>query len=482
MNIKISKASSEKYLFPALLLLLSFILRIIYLNGGDIAGDEPFTIFYSQADFETFAAMMKNENNPPLFFLLLHFWIKVFGISSFSTRFLPLIFSTVTVLYIYKIGREFFNIRVAIIASLLFAFSNFHIFFAHETRVYSLFALLTTISMYSFLSLVKNKSDRKNFIVLILTNSLLIYSHFFGFFVLMIQFLSVLTIKEIRNTIFKKYLYITFLTFIVYLPYLKILISRFSASAKGTWIPASDIVGLYDNLWKFSNAPVNTVIFLLILLTAIVTVFLKRTRIATITSANSKVVIIWFLVPYLLIFLISLITPMFLDRYLIFISIGYYLTIAIAINYIGNINRLFYSLSSVVLFMMFITCNPKKGNERNTKDLVNSISQLKTSKSVVYMCPEWIDLGFVYYYNLDYFKDYKNTRSKLNADRIFPINSAQQVNDSLMAQCESAVYLDGWSVQVDQDNMIYKRLSGIFKNVTYNESYHGYKIYHFTRQ
>jgi len=481
MNNQLSKATNEKYIFPVLLLLINFIIRVLYLNAGDISGDEPFTIFYSQVDFETFFNMLKTENNPPLFFLLIHFWIKLFGISTISTRFLPLIFSTLTVLYVYKIGMKFFSIRVAVISSLLFTFSNFHIFFAHETRVYSLFALLTTVSMYSFLSLIRDKSDRKHFIILVLANTLLIYSHFFGFFVLLIQSISVLSIKEIRSNIFKKYVLILFITSLLFLPYIKLLLIRYSSSAKGTWIPPPNLESLYNTLWKFSNAPVNTVIFLLILLIALISFILKRKKIADIPSVYSKVILIWFLVPFLLIFFISLITPVFLDRYLIFISIGYYLTIAVEINYLGKPEWLFYSISALSIFIMIITCNPKNGSSRNTKELVNTISHLKSKNTVVYLCPEWIDLGFVYYYNLDYFKDYKQTRSKLNGENIFPVNNEYQVNDSVLLKCESAVYLDGWSEQVDQNNMIYKKLYKNFKNVKCNEVYHGYKIYHFTQ-
>jgi uncharacterized membrane protein len=481
MNSYLTKLSREKYLFPALLLLLNFILKGVFINSGGISGDEPFTIFYSQVDYETFFNMLKTENNPPLFFVLIHYWIKLFGISAVSTRFLPLVFSTLTVLYIYKTGIKFFNLRVALIASLLFTFSNFNIFFAHETRVYSLFALLTTVSIYSFLSLAKEKSGRKHFALLTLTNALLIYSHFFGFFVLLVQAISVLTIKDLRNTILKKYAYITAITMMLYAPYIKLLITRFAVSAKGTWIPPSNLESLYNNLWKFSNAPVNTVIYLGILLSALVVIILKRKTASGIPTAYAKVILIWFLVPYLLIFLLSFITPMFLDRYLIFISIGYYFTIALAINYLDRPNWLFYALSSLAVLLMMITCNPKTDTNRNTEELVNTIVRLKTKNAPVFLCPEWIDLGFAYYYNPEYFKDYKHTRSRLIADKVFPINSAYQVSDSLLATVESAVYLDGWSVQVDKDNLIYEKLRRSFSNVTTNESFHGYKVYHFTR-
>jgi hypothetical protein len=293
--------------------------------------------------------------------------------------------------------------------------------------------------------------------------------------------LSVLTIKEVRNTLLKRYSIITGITLISYLPYLKLFTMRFLASDKGTWIAAPHFEDLYNNLWKFSNAPVNTVIYLGILITALVFFILIRNKPFGISTAYSKVIVIWFLVPYALIFILSFIIPMFLDRYLIFISVGYYFTIAIAINYLGRATWLFYSLSILSVLIMIITCNPKSDTNRNTGELVNSIRRLKTGKTVVYLCPDWIDLGFVYYYNINYFKDYKQTRNKLNAENIFPVNNAAQVNDSLISTCESAVYLDGWSALVDKNNQIFEKLHTSFKNVETNESFHGYKIYHFTR-
>ena len=481
MNSRLLKTFNSIYFIPAALLLLNFSIKIIYLSSGDISGDEPFTIFYSQVDFNTFSAMLKTENNPPFFFLLMHYWIKLFGISSFSARFMPLLFSTLTVLFIYKTGLKFFNLRIAIITSLLFTFSNFHIFFAHETRVDSLFTLLTTVSMYSFLSLVRDKNQRKHFILLILSNTLLVYSHFFGFFVILIQIVSLISIKEIRQSIFKKYSIISLITFVLYLPYIKLLILRFSSSSHGTWVPAPNLEGLYNTLWKFSNAPVNTVLFLLILLTSSAALIMRWNKTDILKTVYVKVTAIWFLMPFLLIFILSLHTPMFLDKYLIFVSIGYYFLIAVAINYLGKSDRIFYPVAAVSIFLMLITCNPKSGSNRNTKEMVNSITQLKTKNTVVYMCPEWIDLGFVYYFDINYFSDYKSTRSLLNKAKVFPINSAYQVNDSLISAAESAVYLDGWSEQVDKDHQIYETLHKEFRNVNCDESFHGFKIYHFTR-
>ena len=43
--------------------LLNFFLKIIYLDNRDIAGDEPFTLFYAQKSLGGIIEMLKSENN-----------------------------------------------------------------------------------------------------------------------------------------------------------------------------------------------------------------------------------------------------------------------------------------------------------------------------------------------------------------------------------------------------------------------------------
>jgi len=59
---------------------------------------------------------------------------------------------------------------------------------------------------------------------------------------------------------------------------------------------------------------------------------------------------------------------------------------------------------------MAITFRPYEDNKRRVKEVVQTINKLKTRESVVVICPSWLDLGFVYYYNQGYFKDYKNLK------------------------------------------------------------------------
>ena len=266
MEIKLPKSVKYSSLILISLVLLNFIIKGYYISINSIAGDEPFSIFHAKLDLYTIIKDLSNGNNPPLYEILLHFWIKIVGISAPAVRLLSLIFSSITVIFIYKLGKSFFNIRVAIYTALLFIFSNYQILFAHEARVYALLGLLSVMSMYYFLKIIINNDiHRSTALKLIIVNVALVYAHYFGFWILLIQFLYVIFNKEIRNKHWEKLLLIGGVIFLLYIPNCIVFINRFIySSANGTWLsPVSDLGNLHTIIHEFSNG--NTLVYLVLL-------------------------------------------------------------------------------------------------------------------------------------------------------------------------------------------------------------------------
>lgn len=185
------RSKYTRYYLPLFFILLGFVIKGLFLGSNSLGGDEPFSVYHSQQSLDHLFGIFQNENNPPLHFLILHYWIRFFGISEFSVRLPSLIFSVFTVLFIYRIGLRFFNLRVAVIASLLFTFSTYQVLYAHEARAYALMGFLTAVSMFYYLEIIHSKSkSRWKLFWFLLANALLIYTHFFGFFILFINFSS----------------------------------------------------------------------------------------------------------------------------------------------------------------------------------------------------------------------------------------------------------------------------------------------------
>ncbi|MHB8261733.1 MAG: glycosyltransferase family 39 protein [Bacteroidia bacterium] len=134
--------------FPILLLLLNVFSKSLYLTTDAISLDEPFSIYHAQFALPTILKQLANYNNPPLFEIVLHFWISLFGISPSAVRTLPALIACLCPLLLYYFAKRNFSIRVGVVSSLLLTFSNLLLFYSHDCRVYSLFVLLSLASFY----------------------------------------------------------------------------------------------------------------------------------------------------------------------------------------------------------------------------------------------------------------------------------------------------------------------------------------------
>jgi hypothetical protein len=456
-----------------LLIMLNFILKVIYINALPLEGDEPFTVFFSQGTLPELIDMIKTENNPPLHFLLLSFWVKIFGISPFSVRFLSYLFSCFTVIYIYKIGSKFFSHFVGFFSSLFFTFSSLNMLFSHEARVYSLFAFLTAGAFFYFLNCLKSKATNKYFIKLTLFNSLIIYAHFFGFIVLFIQVLTLIYLI-IKNKIdIKNFIYSYSAVFILYLPYLIIFINRFLYStSNGTWVsPPTDISALYFMLWSFCNAPFITVLLIVFLLMALFIYLFKQKN--KVINFQTLLVLVWTFVPFIGMYILSFKVPMYLDRYLVFVSIGFYLIFALAIyklRVLFNIKYV-YILAFAVSLLFVISFEPKKEiDKRKANECALKIKEIKEKNpsTLVILSPDYTFRTFTYHYNRKYFIDYKNTITLLNNENIFPVNNINLIPNHILKLNNDIVFIDNWASLVDSKETIKSyidSLKAIGKNV-----------------
>lgn len=479
-------------LIPILLVVLNFILKFLHVDSQAIAGDEPFSIFHAQLSVSSIIEHLKQGNNPPLFEIILHYWIRFFGISALSVRFLPLLFSTITVLFIYKIGTSFFNLRIAIVASLLFTFSNYHLFFAHECRVYSLFALLTTISMYAFLKLQQDRKSRKHFILLIVTNILLIYSHYFGFWVLFIQLFIVLIFRQNRKDLVKLYLIGLVIIAIGFIPMWQTFFEQFFISANiGTWLSAPKNLGnLYYMLWLFSNKPLSIIMYFIITLffaTAIKFILLREYKLLNKFKFEANV-FMWFAVPFFLMFFISFKVPMFHDRYLVFLSVAFNILLAISVDFLLPKHKFKYILDAIVILLFVITFNPNVDNKRHTKEAITKVKELKDEQTLVIISPYYFMPTFTYYHDTEYFKltdrniPYKRMDQNLRSENIYCVYGMNQNLNEKLESFNKVIFLDAAADFANPDNNIRKTLDSKFKQKEKHFFYEIFDVYLYIKQ
>jgi hypothetical protein len=402
---------------PIVIFLIAFLWKFYYIDSRDICHDEPFTIFYAQHSFWDIVKLSaNNEPNPPLFMVLLHFWIKLFGIGPTSVRFLPLIFNALTAVFIFLFGKKFFNVRTGTIASGIFILSTYHFYFGLETRAYALLSLATAASLFYFQSLIAKPRSIQYVVALVFWNFVLVYSHYFGWFIVFVQFVaSLLYLKD--RVVFKKIIVAIFATAFLFIPMAVVFVKQFLKSSQGTWVQPPTRYDFWDQLHWFLNSKQVFNIVIVILAIGLVYTIIRKAKF----EFDKKIltVLLWWLIPYTVMFFVSFRVPMFINRYILFNTIGLYLLIAVLINYLFE-QKLAIAAGMIILVAMFfkLQINSKEFYYREVKNWVFAVKAHSTEDSKVLLYPYWSDLSFMYYYDRSIFENYQKFDSLMGVNGI----------------------------------------------------------------
>jgi mannosyltransferase len=167
--------------FLVLLTALSAFMRTRYL-GGEYWMDEAIAVGISSHPLTAIPGILRYDGSPPLYYMLLHIWMSMLGNGESATHTLSMLFGIATVPVSYwGVMTVFANKRMALMASVLFAFNAFLTDYSQETRMYSLMALLGLFALIGFLAGFVQRR-RKYVILFSVAQALMFYTHAWGLF------------------------------------------------------------------------------------------------------------------------------------------------------------------------------------------------------------------------------------------------------------------------------------------------------------
>lgn len=176
-------ARTNRWLLLATIL-LAFGLRVYRLAGQSIWYDEGLSVYYARRPLPELLALVSGSDHPPLYFLLLHAWLRLtaFGQPAieFLVRYPSVIFGVLLVPLIYVFGRRLLSERTGLLAALLIAISPFHVWYSQEARMYTLITFLTLWASYALWSNLQSPIS-----LYCLTVALSLYAHFYAGFILL---------------------------------------------------------------------------------------------------------------------------------------------------------------------------------------------------------------------------------------------------------------------------------------------------------
>lgn len=146
-NIGFHRPFPNRKIILASLLITIILLQIAATQIRSFWEDEAYTGWLITRDYVTLIENLKADvnSNPPLYWLTVFFWSKVFGTSEFGLKSFSILCLVVTCILTYKVTKNLFDINVALIAVGLLAFSPLVLTYAHNARYYSMSAALTLL-------------------------------------------------------------------------------------------------------------------------------------------------------------------------------------------------------------------------------------------------------------------------------------------------------------------------------------------------
>jgi hypothetical protein len=137
----------SRWLVPVglpLLVLVSLFLRSRQLHAGFWI-DEGISVGIAHEHWTSIPHRLRQDGSPPLYYMLLGIWVRLFGDSEAATHTLSLVFGLACVPLAYFATRAVFGRTAALAATVIAALDPFLTYYAHETRMYELEALLSLV-------------------------------------------------------------------------------------------------------------------------------------------------------------------------------------------------------------------------------------------------------------------------------------------------------------------------------------------------
>jgi mannosyltransferase len=201
--------------------------------NGSFWMDEGISVGIASHPFSAIPDVLRNDGSPPLYYFMLHVWMRLFGSTESATHTLSLLFSLATIPVGLWSARTLFGPRAGWICATLCALNPFLTVFGQETRMYSLVALEGLLAA-ALLAIVFIQRRRGFLAPLVVVLAAMLYTHGWALFYCAAAVLGVLLLvrgSEDRRPLVKDGLIAFGGAGILFLPWLPTLLEQTAHTA-----------------------------------------------------------------------------------------------------------------------------------------------------------------------------------------------------------------------------------------------------------
>lgn len=188
MFFRINDRQWAIYVSLLLIILVGMVLRGYGISDKSLWMDELYSASVSDPDNSLAVVFHKTveDVHPPFYQILLWLIFKVFGYGELAGRVFSAAMGVLVIPTIFLLGKKLFDSWVGIYAALLVSVNFYLVMLSQDGRSYQLLVFLVISSFLAFLYLIERK-DLKSTVVYAVLGSMLVNTHYFGFFPVMTQ-------------------------------------------------------------------------------------------------------------------------------------------------------------------------------------------------------------------------------------------------------------------------------------------------------
>ncbi len=420
--MKHSLTSSWPWL--GILVVLAAALRLYGIDDTPLWFDEAYSHWFaSQTLDDLWTTIPTHEPHPPLYYTLLKSW-TIFGDTEAIMRSLSVLFSVATVPAIYVLGRIIDGRTVGLMAAFFFAISPLHIEFAQQARPYAILSFFVALNLIGATWLLCNPQHAKQpfwlflqgrwgkhhwaWLGLIIGAGSALWFHNMSALLLVALFAASI-FSQIYNhgqnfRFMGNVAIAVVLIMLIWSPLLPWLWMQTQNFAGGFWLPELSFSYVFGTLARLfgvvsPSSPMLMVTALVLLLTFAITPIIKAHN-----KPNTSAFILLGLVmlgPILLQVLLSFtFHPMLLFRSLIWVSIPFYVALAVGVLTLDKV----WAQGGIMalICLAFIITDPQNysGHRPEPWDKITQSIATNTSKNdAVLFVPNSAVIPFNYYLN-----------------------------------------------------------------------------------
>ena len=462
------------------LALLFFVTHLLQINIHGLWYDESFSVFHAQASIEHIRNTCKWDINPPGYLIVLHYWIKWFGISEFAVRSLSLVSFSLGISLLFKTFQKYISFDVALYTILFLFFSKEIFYYSHEARGYGLILLEVVISIRLLFSILEKPNWLKS-ILLGLLFGFMVYTHYLLAFIICIEVLFFVIYSPRDFKYLGGFAIASFMVLFHWRTRLfEIFLKKTGTNSHKTWIPEptfknliSTTESLFNNIWVMAliiSIGIGLYIFILY----------KKTTLSRKNYWHFTFLLSIGFGIILMHYFISRITPVWVIRYFLYASIGIYAWFAFLLWIAPLQTKIKMGIVIGITLIAFI---PTKYTSEPRMDYKNGVAfikdSLQTPESRIIV--QTIDVShlFAYYYDKELFAETKKLLLYEHNAGIYCMNDTVGIYKLRIDTLKSVILSQTFHNEADPNKKLISYLDSIFPNKKVYNKYSGVLISHY---